>query len=96
MHCIFPKQRVLGNGRIDFLREFEIVDPTSEDANPNGPVVGQEHVKDFGDPFIPERVYNGWKGKKDFEMIKVVPEHKQGVNGREEIKRMQKNFWGFF
>jgi hypothetical protein len=63
------------NVRIDFLREFEIVDPASEDANPNGPVVGQEHIKDFGDPFIPERVYNGWKGKKDFEMIKVVQDH---------------------
>ena len=58
------------NYRIDFLREFEVVDPTSEDANPNGPVVGQEHIKDFGDPFIPERVYNGWKGNKDFERMK--------------------------
>ena len=69
------------------------MDPTSEDANPNGPVVGQEHVKDFGDPFIPERVYNGWKGKKDFEMIKVVPpEYDTGVNSRGEIKRMQRSF----
>jgi hypothetical protein len=54
------------------LREFEVVDPTSEDVNPNGPIVGQEHIKDFGDPFIPERVYNGWKGNKDFEMMKVI------------------------
>lgn len=70
MHC-----RYLAKGsadyRIDFLREFEIVDPLSEDVNPNGPVVGQEHIKDFGDPFIPEGVYNGWKGNKDFEMMKV-------------------------
>lgn len=59
------------NGRIEFVQEFEVVDPSSEDANPNGPVVGQEHVKDFGDAFIPEGVYNGWKGNKDFEMMKV-------------------------
>ena len=58
------------NCRIDFLREFEIVDPTSEEVNPNGPVVGQEHRHDFGTPFIPERVYNGWKGNKDFERMK--------------------------
>jgi hypothetical protein len=83
---------MVDNCRIDFLREFQIVDPTSEDANPNGPVVGQEHVKDFGDPFIPERVYNGWKGKKDFEMIKVVPEYETGVNSRGGIKRMQRSF----
>jgi len=61
----------VSNCRIDFLREFEIVDPTSENANPNGPVVGQEHIKDFGDPFVPERVYNGLKGYKDFERMKV-------------------------
>lgn len=51
------------------MREFEIVDPPSGNGNPNGPVVGQEHVKDFGDPFIPEGVYNGWKGNKDFERM---------------------------
>jgi len=44
----------------------------SRDANLNGPVVGQEHIKDFGDPFIPEGVYNGWKGNKDFERMKVA------------------------
>ena len=69
MHC--RSFRGFTDGRIDFVQEFEVVDPTSEDVNPNGPVVGQEHVKDFGDPFIPEGVYNGWKGNKDFEMMKV-------------------------
>lgn len=48
------------------------MDPTSEDVHSNGPVVGQERLKDFGDPFIPERVYNGWKGNKNFEMMKVI------------------------
>ena len=48
------------------MREFEIVDDEER-----RPVAGQEHVKDFGTPFIPERVYNGWKGNKDFEMMKV-------------------------
>jgi hypothetical protein len=80
------------------LREFEIVDPASKDANPNGPVVGQEHIKDFGDPFIPERVYNGWKGNKDFEMMKVYfsSEVSEIIMFREEIKRTQRNFWGCF
>lgn len=66
---------VLGFGadlwRIDFLQEFEIIDPSSEDANPNSPVAGQEHVKDFGDPFVPERVYNCRKANKDFELMNV-------------------------
>jgi hypothetical protein len=54
------------------VREFEVIDHNSEDVNPNGPAVGQEHISDFGDPFIPERVYNAWKGNKDFEMMKVT------------------------
>ena len=74
------------------MREFEIVDSTSEDINPNGPVVGQEHIKDFGDPFIPERIYNGWKGNKDFEMMKVKFQYDESADDREGIKRMQKNF----
>jgi len=48
------------------LTEFDVVD------EPSNPVAGQEHVKDFGPPFIPERVYNAWKGNKDFEMMKVL------------------------
>ena len=71
MHCSTPTTSRT-HYRIDFLREFEIVDPTSEDVNRMGPVVGQEHIKDFGDPFIPDGVYNGWKGNKDFEMMKVI------------------------
>lgn len=67
----FASQTPLLDSLIDFVREFEVVDLETEDGNPNGPVVGQEHVKDFGDPFIPERVYNGWKGNKDFENMKV-------------------------
>ena len=82
--------------RIDFLREFEVVDPASGDVNPNGPVVGQEHLKDFGDPFIPERVYNGWKGNKDFEMMKVTSRFDGGVNGREGIRKMRRNSSGCF
>ena len=77
------------------MHEFDIVDPTSEDINPNGPAVGQEHIKDFGDPFIPERVYNGWKGNKDFEMMKVVL--LEGcAYGRGDIRKMPRSFWGCF
>jgi hypothetical protein len=72
------------------------VDPTSEEINPAGPVVGQEHIKDFGDPFIPERVYNGWKGNKDFEMMKVELSLRYVLTSREEIKRMPRNFWDCF
>ena len=71
------------------------MDPLSEDINPNGPVVGQEHIKDFGDPFIPEGVYNGWKGNKDFEMMKVVLFFGEGLMSREDIKKMRKSFWGY-
>ena len=60
-------QTPLLDSLISFLEEFEIVDVDDEDRKP---VVGQEHVKDFGTPFIPEGVYNGWKGNKDFEMMK--------------------------
>jgi ubiquitin carboxyl-terminal hydrolase 10 len=67
----FASQTPLLDALIEFLREFEVVDPEGEDATPNGPVVGQEHIKDFGDPFIPERVYHGWNGNKDFETMKV-------------------------
>jgi hypothetical protein len=89
MHC--RSFRGFTDGRIDFVQEFEVVDPTSEDVNPNGPVVGQEHVKDFGDPFIPEGVYNGWKGNKDFEMMKVYTSEIKLID-REVIKKMRKNF----
>lgn len=61
-------QTPLLDALIAFLGEFEVVDGESEEPRP---VVGQEHVKDFGTPFIPEGVYNGWKGNKDFEMMKV-------------------------
>jgi hypothetical protein len=96
MHCIRFLRGKKTDGRIDFLREFEIVDPLLEDINPNGPVVGQEHIKDFGDPFIPEGVYNGWKGNKDFEMMKVVLFFGEGLMSREDIKKMRKSFWGYF
>jgi hypothetical protein len=59
-------------------------------------VVGQEHIKDFGDPFIPERVYNGWKGNKDFEMMKVCLVGDLLLIGREDIRKMQRNFSGYF
>ena len=72
------------------------MDPASADANPNGPVVGQEHIKDFGDPFIPERVYNGWKGNKNFEMMKVTYQFEGRANGREEIRKMQRNSLDYF
>ena len=94
MHCILYVLNGF-NFRIDFLREFEIVDPTSEHINPNGPIVGQEHIKDFGDPFIPERVYNGWKGNKDFEMMKVTSRFEGGVNRitleRDKMRRSCEN-----
>jgi ubiquitin C-terminal hydrolase len=61
-------QTPLLDSLISFLGEFELVDSEDEERRP--PIVGQEHVKDFGTPFIPEGVYNGWKGNKDFEMMK--------------------------
>jgi hypothetical protein len=72
------------------------VDPTSKDANPNGPVVGQEHIKDFGDPFVPERVYNGWKGNKDFERMKVYYSFKfaKYINVLERKSRRRRRIFG--
>ena len=72
------------------------MDPLSEDVNPSGPVVGQEHIKDFGDPFIPEGVYNGWRGNKDFEMMKVDLFCLVRLMSRGDIKKMRRNSWVYY
>jgi len=60
--------------------------------------VGQEHIKDFGDPFIPERVYNAWKRNKDFELMKVCgPANTVKLTCFSVgIKRMLKSFSGYY
>ena len=59
-------------------------------------MVGQEYLKDFGIPFIPERVYSGWKGNKDFEVMKVHILEIYRLISREDIKKMQKSFWEYY